>query len=49
MDQTILEPTRLQILNCQSMGWIYIGEGLFEYENTGWIGYFTQNGFVKES
>lgn len=42
----ITNPTPKQIQNCASMGWTYLGDGLFE--RSGVLGYFTETGFTKE-
>ncbi len=44
----ILTPTDQQILNCASMGWTHVGDGLFEHTDSGLMGYFTPEGFRKE-
>ena len=39
------KPTADQIRNCKSMGWEYIGDGLFIKGDV--IGYFVNRNFVK--
>jgi len=42
----MITPTDLQIKNAQLMGWTYSGDCLFERGD--FIGYFTEEGWVKE-
>lgn len=42
----VIEPTPIQIRNCKSLGWEYLGDGLFEKD--GMIGWFSDRGFEKE-
>ena len=44
----ILLPSEKQIENCYRMDWFYLGDGIFEHQPTGQMGYFTRDGFQKE-
>ena len=44
----IVLPTEKQIHNCYIMDWFYLGDGIFEHQSTGQMGYFTESGFIKE-